>query len=463
MMAMQTVTPAPAIALDRSNQHYPDPASRSAALFERAVKVLPGGNSRTTVFHLPYPVYAVRAQGSRVWDADGVERIDFINNLSSLVHGHNHPNIVKAIQAQAATLASMSMPTEKEIELAEAITERVAGIERIRFTNSGTEGVMMAIKAARAYTGRAKIAKIEGAYHGSDDTVAVSVNPSPALWGDADAPCSVAGAGTGPGAASDVVVLPMNQIEAARKIIRAHASELAGVILDPVVKNLGYKPITKAFAQMVREECDAAGALLIFDEVYSFRLGYHGAQGELGVTPDLTALGKLIGGGLPVGATGGKAHIMEAVFDPRSGHPKLSHGGTFNANPMTMAAGLEAMWLWDEAAVAKLARLGDRLRSGLREVLKIADAPGKVGGVASMISFFHGSGEVETYRDAAVLFKSNPSMHARSDAFFKHMLNSGIIMASHGFFVLSTAHTDAEIDFLLEQALKALRKMGAAA
>ncbi len=459
-MAIPAAKTASPIVLDRSNQHYPDPASRSAALFERAVKVLPGGNSRMTVFHLPYPVYAVRAQGSRVWDVDGVERIDFINNLSSLVHGHNHPNIVKAIQAQAATLASMSMPTEKEIELAEAITARVAGIDRIRFTNSGTEGVMMAVKTARAFTGRDKIAKIEGAYHGGDDSVAVSVNPSPALWGEPDAPASVAGAGTGHGAASDTIILPMNQVDTARAILRRHAPELAAVILDPVVKNLGYKPATKAFAQMLREECNAAGALLIYDEVYSFRLGYHGAQGELGVTPDLTALGKLIGGGLPVGAVGGKAHIMEAVYDARHGAPKLSHGGTFNANPMTMAAGVEAMKLWDEAAVAKVARLGDRLRSGLREALKIADAPGMVGGVASMISFFHGNGEVETYRDAANLFKNNPGIHARSDAFFQHMLNSGIIMASHGFFVLSTAHTDSDIDFLLEQALKALRNMG---
>jgi glutamate-1-semialdehyde 2,1-aminomutase len=442
-----------------TNLHYPDPASQSAALFERAVKVLPGGNSRTTVFHAPYPVYAVRAQGSRVWDADGVERIDFINNLSSLVHGHNNPEIVAAIREQAGLLASMSMPTEKEIELAEVITGRIPGVQRIRFTNSGTEGVMMAVKAARAFTGRAKIAKIEGAYHGGDDTVAVGVNPSPEKWGPAEEPVSHAPAGVSPGAARDVVLLPMNQVETARAIIRKHAADLAGVILDPVVKNLGYKRATYAFAQMLREETEKAGALLIFDEVYSFRLGYRGAQGEVGVTPDLTAMGKLIGGGLPVGAVGGRADIMEAVFDPRSGRPKITHGGTFNANPMTMAAGIVAMRLWTEEAVARLARLGDRLRVGLNEALKIADAPGRVGGAASMTSFFHADAEIETYRDVVAAFRANPDMHVRSDKFFHHMLNNGIIMASHGFFVLSTANTEAEVDYLCEQALAALRAM----
>lgn len=458
-----TAQPAlPAIALDRaSNRRYPDPQSASAKLYERATKVLPGGNSRITVFHSPYPVYASHAAGSRVWDADGTERIDFINNLSSLVHGHNHPRIVKAIQAQAATLASMSMPTEREIELAEIITERVPGVERIRFTNSGTEGVMMAIKTARAFTGRSKIAKIEGAYHGGDDSVAVSVAPTPDRWGPDDAPASVPSPGTGAGAASDTIVLPMNQIEASRAIIRKHAHELAAVILDAVVKNLGYKETTREFARMVREETEKAGALLIFDEVYSFRLGYHGAQGELGVTPDLTALGKLIGGGLPVGATGGKAHIMDSMYDPRSGAPKISHGGTFNANPMTMAAGIEAMKMWTEPEVARLARLGDRLRAGLKEALKIAGVPGMVGGVASMIAFFHADAAkpIETYRDVVAMLRSNPEAIRRRDAFFHHMLNSGIIMASQGFFVLSTAHNEAEIDFLIEQALAALRKM----
>lgn len=449
----------PGVRLARpTNLRYPDAASRSAELYERAVRVLPGGNSRATVYHAPYPVYAARAQGSRVWDVDGVERIDFINNLSSLVHGHNHPEIVAAIREQAGILASMSMPTEKEIELAEVITGRVPGVELIRFTNSGTEGVMMAVKTARAYTGRPKIAKIEGAYHGSDDTVSVGVNPLPDKWGAPEAPASYAPAGVSPGAASDVVLLPMNQVEQARAIIRKHASELAGVILDPVIKNLGYKRTTFEFAQMLREETEKAGALLIYDEVYSFRLGYRGAQGEVGVTPDLTAMGKLIGGGLPVGAVGGRADVMEAVFDPRN-KPKIVHGGTFNANPMTMAAGLVAMRLWTEDAVARLARLGDRLRAGLNEVLRIADAPGSVSGAGSMTSFFHATGTIETYRDVIATFRANPDIQARAQKFFHHMLNNGIIMASPGFFVLSTANTEAEIDYLCEQALAALRAM----
>ncbi|HWT43564.1 MAG TPA: aminotransferase class III-fold pyridoxal phosphate-dependent enzyme, partial [Sphingopyxis sp.] len=164
----------------------------SSALYKRALEVMPGGNSRHTIFFPPHPLYAARAAGARVWDVDGVERIDCINNYSSLIHGHNHPEIVAAIREQAGLVTSIAMPTEREIELAEIVCERLPGVERIRFANSGTEGVMFAIKAARAFTGRPKIAKIEGAYHGSDGTAGISVSPDPAQWGDPDAPASVA-------------------------------------------------------------------------------------------------------------------------------------------------------------------------------------------------------------------------------------------------------------------------------
>ncbi len=435
-----------------------DKGPLSAALYKRATAVMPGGNSRHTIFFPPHPLYAARADGARVWDVDGVERIDCINNYSSLIHGHNHPAIVAAIREQAGLVSSIAMPTEREIELAEIVCDRLPGVERIRFANSGTEGVMFAIKAARAFTGRAKIAKVEGAYHGSDGTAGISVNPSPAHWGDPDAPASVAPAGTGPGTAADTVIIPMNRVEAARKILRMHGDDLAGVIIDPMVKNLGYTAATPAFLAMLQEETRALGALLIFDEVYSLRLGFHGAQGAVGVTPDLTAMGKIIGGGLPIGAVGGKAEIMDQLFDPR-GSASLSHGGTFNANPLTMAAGVAAMTHFDEAAFDRLTVLGDRLRGGLREALRIAGAPGMVGGATSMVSLFHLEAEITTYRDIAAAMAANPDAMRRTDLFFRRMLDRGYVIAPHGFFVLSTAMTEADIDRLIESALATLRTL----
>ncbi len=442
---------------------YPDNSSNSARLYDRALKVLPGGNSRHTVFFPPHPLYAVRAEGARVWDADGVARLDLINNYSALIHGHNHPQIVEAIVAQAHRLLSVAMPTEQEVELAELVCGRLPGVEQVRFGNSGTEGVMFTIKAARAFTGRARIAKVEGAYHGSDDTASVSVNPDPALWGDAKAPASVCPPGVSPGAAGDVICLPMNDVEAGRAILRAHADHLAGVIIDPLVKNLGYEPASPEWVAMLREETTRAGALLIFDEVYSFRLGFNGAQGALGITPDLTALGKVIGGGLPVGAVGGRADIMTPLFDPRGGRPRLGHGGTFNANPMTTAAGAVAMRLFDRAAFDRLSALSERLRKGLREAVKISGVPAVVRGRESMTSLFHIEGETPTYRDVVAAMQAFPQARLRAERFFRYMLDHGVMIGASGFFVLSTALTEADIDFVCETALGALRSLDRAA
>jgi glutamate-1-semialdehyde 2,1-aminomutase len=438
---------------------YPDNDSKSARLYDRAVKVLPGGNSRHTVYFPPYPVYAARAQGARVWDADGVARLDLINNYSALIHGHNHPRIVQAVVAQAHRLLSVAMPTEQEVELAELVCARLPAVDQVRFTNSGTEGVMYAIKAARAFTGRAKIAKIEGAYHGSDDTAAVSNYPDPRQWGEADAPASVPGAGATANIARDVVILPMNDLENGRDILRAHADDLAGAILDPLPSHLGYQAATPEFVAMLREETARAGALLIFDEVYSFRLGFNGAQGALGATPDLTALGKVIGGGLPVGAVGGRAEVMTALFDPRPGRPKLTHGGTFNANPMTMAAGAAAMKLLDRAAFDRLTGLGDRLRAGLKEAVKIAGVPATVRGATSMTSLFHVEDELPTHRHVVAAMQAHPEARQRAERFFHYLLNHGVMIGAPGLFVLSTALSEADIDQVVDVSLDALRSL----
>ena len=441
---------------------YPDKQSRSHALYERALSVMPGGNSRNSVYFPPYPVYIDRAEGCRIRDVDGVERIDCINNYSALIHGHCHPRIVAALQEQAGKLLSVALPTESEIRLAELVTERMPGVGQVRFANSGTEAVMIAVMAARAATGRNKIAKIEGAYHGSYDAMSVSVYPTPDLWGPEDAPEGVAPPGVYEAARASTIILPANNVELGRAILRRHADDLAGVIIDPLCKNLGFLQVDDAFLAMLREETSALGAKLIFDEVYSFRMGYNGAQGELGVLPDITAMGKVIGGGLPIGAVGASRALMEELFDPR-GAAKMSHGGTFNANPMSMVAGAAAMELYDRAAHDRLAGLGERLRSGLRELLRVTGRPGIVTGAASMVGLFHTDAPLKDYRSAVKAMMGEPAVGRRTEAFFRHMLNNGVYMASHGFMVLSTAMTEADIDFILDQAEGALRAIPAAA
>lgn len=439
---------------------FPHAASRSAALHQRARSVMPGGNTRHSVFFPPYPVYAARGKGSRIWDVDGVERIDCMNNYSSLIHGHGHPAIVEAIQQQAAQLTSIALPTETEIELAELLVERLRAVDQVRFCNSGTEAVLFAIKAARAYTGRPVIAKVEGAYHGSGETAAVSSQPTPPRWGPADAPASVPDAGSSPGIASDVVVLPMNDVENGRRILRAVGDRLAGVIIDPLVKNLGFKQTSAPFLQMISSELQANGGLLVFDEVYSLRLGYHGAHATLGVRPDIIAMGKIIGGGLPIGAIGGRADIMTALFDPHSG-AKLGHAGTFNANPLTMAAGIAAMKAFDRSAFDRLSGLGERLRQGLREALQVSGVEGTVTGATSMTGFFLSGRPMETYRDIALIMGADPTIAKRAEHVFHHLLNHGVYMGSYGFFVLSTATTEAEVDHISQATLDALRALPA--
>lgn len=442
---------------------FPDDHSQSRSLFERALAVMPGGNSRHTVYFPPYPIYAARGEGARIIDVDGVSRLDLINNYSSLIHGHCHPEVTAAIVRQAAQLTAISLPTEAEVELAEILCARLPSVEQVRFANSGTEGVMMAIKAARGYTGRRLIAKIEGAYHGSDDTAAVSTYPHPSKWAPPEAGVGVAEPGSGPGAAADVITLQMNDVEGARAILRAHAGELAGVLIDPLVKNLGYQPASIPFLTMLREETRAAGAMLIFDEVYSLRLGYGGAQDALGVKADITALGKIIGGGLPVGAVGGSAEILGTVFDPRGGKAKVSHGGTYNANPLTMAAGAVSMRLFDQAAFDRLSKLGDRLRLGLTDAIKTAGVEASVRGATSMVGLFHGPGGGTTYRELTAARAKTPAGRSKAELFFRHMLNNGVLMGAPGFFVLSTALTEADIDFVIEQAFLGLKSIEKAA
>jgi glutamate-1-semialdehyde 2,1-aminomutase len=430
------------------------PQSASARLHERARKVMPGGNSRTTVFTAPHPLYAKSGHGCRLTDVDGAERIDFIGNYTALIHGHLHPAVMAAVQEQLALGTCFANPTESEIALAEELCARVPSFEQVRFANSGTEAVMTAVKAARAYTGRPKIAKCEGLYHGSYDPVETSLDSTPDNWGGAAPAATAYSRGTPAGVLADVVVLPFNDVEGARRLIEANAKELAAVLVDPMPNRSGLIPATPEYLQMLREVTRRHGIVLIFDEVISFRVGYEGYQGEAGIAPDLTTLGKIIGGGFPVGAVAGKAEVM-AVFDPTRGKPALPHGGTFNANPVTMVAGLAAMRLLTREAFERLEALGDRAREACRRAFRVAEMPGQVTGRGSLLMLHLTDKPLSGYRDAW----RNPQEQARFGRLYQHLIDSRVIISSSGLVALSTPMGEAEVDQLADALLSGLKTL----
>ncbi len=434
-------------------------STRSAELFQEARKVLAGGVSRNTLLRSPHPFYARQASGCRIVDVDGVERIDFANNMAALIHGHAHPAIVEALAAQARRGTAYTMATEVEIELARHLCGRAPSFDRIRFMNSGTEAVMAALKAARAYTGRSRIAKVEGTYHGGYDYAEVSQAPTPATWGRRERPASVALArGTSESVLREVVVLPFNDPEDAVATLDEHRGEIACVMLDLMPHRVGLIPAEAAFLRALRDWTRDDGALLVFDEVITFRLEVGGMQARHGVRPDLTALGKIIGGGLPVGALAGSAEVME-VFVSGNGGPKFPQSGTFSANPMTMAAGLVAMKLFDDDEVARLNRLGDLARRRIEEAIAVSGAPASVTGAGSLFRV-HMKGEAPTdYRSSFPAAGEAEALRRFIDGLY----DAGIAPIHTGTLALSTAMGEAEIDRLAEAVLASLRRVTALA
>lgn len=426
-------------------QAWPSQQSRSAALFERAKKVLPGGNTRTTVFHAPFPVYAAFAEGAWVTDVDGVKRLDTVNNYTALIHGHRHPAIMAAVQDQLTRLISIGQPTEDEIAHAELLQARVPSFERVRYMNSGTEAVMTGIRATRAFTGRTRIAKCEGAYHGSYDWAEVGQSTPPEQW-TANRPLSTRYVkGTPQSVLDEVLVLPFNRTEQAAGILAENGEELAAIVVDPMPMRAGLAPAKRDFLEMLRAFCDRTGTLLVFDEVISFRLGYHGAQGEIGVTPDLTTLGKIIGGGFPVGAIAGRADVMD-VFNPISGSPAYAHGGTFNANPVTMAAGMAAMNLLTPDVFATLTARGDHVRQAIDGIFARKGHPGCATGAGSLIKVHFHSGPIDDYRSAYAQGESKSALTRLLPALMKR----GVMATPVGLVSLSTVMTDGDVAFLID-------------
>ena len=416
------------------------PLSRNR--WEEARAYMPGGDSRNSIFWKPYPIFITEASGSRVRDADGVQRIDFINTMTTMILGHGPAAVVDAVRRQLDRGFGYNAPNERQIDLSRILCERIPSFDLVRFTNSGTEATLNTLRAARAFTGRNRFAKVEGGYHGTHDGVTVSVRVDPSIAGEPDSPVPVAAsAGLAQGVMEQVVVVPFNDSATALQILQQNAEGLAAVIIEPVMGSVGMVPALPEYLAMLRDFCDANGSILIFDEVISYRVAPGGSQEYYGITPDMTALGKIIGGGLPVGAFGGRQEIME-MYDPTAG-PTVSHAGTFNANPLTMLAGAVTMEQLTPEVYRSLAELTELLKQGIRDVCAEQETPVQVTGLGSLFGIHFTDQEVLTYRDIA------SGDYDLRDRMFLGMLNEGILLASNLVGSLSTATTEQDVeDFL---------------
>ncbi len=419
--------------------------SKSEQLFEKALKVLPGGVSRNTIFRKPHPFYAEQGQGCYVTDIEGVTRIDFANNMASLIHGHAYPCIVDSVSAQLAKGSCFTMATEAEVDYAELLCARVPSFDKIRFVNSGTEAVMAMLKASRAYTGKAKIAKVEGAYHGAYDYAEVSQTANPSNWGDIDKPNSTPVAvGTPEKALEDVVVIPFNDVERAIKILDQHKDEIACILVDLLPHRVGLIPASNDFINALHKWTRENKSLLAFDEVITFRTNYSGAQQNYDVDPDLTAMGKVIGGGFPAGALAGSDEVMK-VLDPTEAKVLLPHSGTFSANPITMTAGFAAMKDFDQAAVTKLNDLAIYAKEEITKAISDVGISACVTGAGSMFRVHLKPQPPKNYREAYV----DKAESALIIKLLDHLFDNGVMMINTCSATLSTAMGKKEINHLV--------------
>jgi glutamate-1-semialdehyde 2,1-aminomutase len=415
----------------------------SKALHEKATRVMPGGTTRTTTYFDPYPLYIERGEGCRIWDVDGVERIDMLGNYTAMILGHAHPKVVEAIHRQASLGTGFAAANPIEVQLAELLCERVPSLDAVRFCNSGTEATMFAMRLARAFTGRPKTARIEGGYHGTHDYAEVSTHPMVSEAGAADRPIARPDSiGTPPWVLAQTVVLPFNNPDAAERILRAEGGQLAALILEPIIGAGGVIPATAEFLERLRRVTVELGILLIFDEVISLRVAPGGAQQLYGVTPDLTTMGKIIGGGLPVAAFGGRADLMQ-LLDPRR-QPNLAHGGTYNGNPLGMAAGLATMRELTPDVYRELNLKGARVKDQLAEVFASHDVPVQVNGVGSLFAIHFTDKPVTDYRGQAAANANT------THEFFLALVNHGVLMAPRAMGALSTPMAETDIEQFID-------------
>ncbi|MGY3718602.1 glutamate-1-semialdehyde 2,1-aminomutase [Sutcliffiella cohnii] len=418
---------------------------KSKQAFKEAVKLMPGGvNSPVRAFKSVNmdPIFMERGKGSKIFDVDGNEYIDYVLSWGPLIHGHSNDRVVEAIKKVTENGTSFGAPTLIENELAKLVIDRVPSIEIVRMVSSGTEATMSALRLARGYTGRNKILKFEGCYHGHGDSLLIKAGSGVATLGLPDSP------GVPESIAKNTITVPYNDLESIRVAFEQFGDDIAAVIVEPVAGNMGVVPPQPGFLEGLRSVTEEYGSLLIFDEVMTgFRVDYGCAQGYFGVTPDLTCLGKVIGGGLPVGAYGGKAEIMERVAPAGD----IYQAGTLSGNPLAMTAGYETLAQLTPDTYIEFARKADRLEDGLLSLKAKYDMPLTVNRAGSMIGFFFTNEEVTNYEKAK---SSNLEYFA---TYYREMANNGVFLPPSQFegLFLSTAHSDEDIEKTLQAAEKA--------
>ena len=425
--------------------------TRSQELFSQAQQYIPGGvNSPARSFRAVAgtPPFIARGRGSRVWDVDGNEYIDYLGSWGPLVLGHAHPAVVDALKTAAEQGTSFGAPVEREVELARLICDALPSVDTVRLVNSGTEACMSAIRLARAFTGRNKIIKFSGCYHGHADGLLVQAGSGALTHG---VPTS---AGVPPSYALETLVADYNDLASVERLFESYPADIAGIIVEPVAGNMGVVPPADGFLQSLRRLTVDHGALLIFDEVITgFRVAYGGAQGLVGVTPDITTLGKIIGGGLPVGAYGGRREIMEMV----SPLGPMYQAGTLSGNPLAVTAGVVTLTeLQQPGTYDRLEALARRLTAGLEEVFTRTEVPATINRVGSMFTSFFAPGPVHTF---AQVEQSDVGRYGR---YFHAMLEAGVYLAPSQFEAgfVSLAHTKEDIDRTIDSATAALRDLG---
>ena len=414
------------------------PASKER--HEKLIKYIPGGSTRSLSYFKPYPIHIESGKAAHVFTHEGHKLLDVTNAYGAIVHGHGDPDIVKAVQEGIAKGSQYSTPTDGQYKLAKLLCERIPGFEKVRFVNSGTEATMFALRTARTYTNKDKILKMTGGFHGTHDCVAASTKKN------------VITAGIPKGMTEDMLEVPFNDFDALEKTVKENADQLAAVIMEPFLGAGGVVLPQKRYLEHVRKVTQDNNVLLIFDEIFSYRVNTGGCQKLYGVTPDLTTVGKVIGGGLPIGVFGGKTDIMNIFCHENSATP-LYHSGTFNGYETLMQAGFAALSKYDEKAVSYINNLGERLQKGLLKSFKTNGLNMQSNHIGSLLNIHFVNEPITT---AEQVLKSEEQLHTLMHL---SLLNKGIFTIPRGLFILSCAMTKEDIDLLIEKIDETLKDL----